>query len=75
MTFLKFLPNTRTCDKILWLGINQKTMKWDRMHITESLGELQPKHPEICDQAHRTPLELLQPPPMTAIFYIIYQPQ
>lgn len=62
--------------KIYGLGINQKIVKWARTSIMESLGELQPEHPEICDQAHGISLELLKPSQMTVIFnYIIYQPQ
>lgn len=39
--------------KAYGLGINGKTVKWEKIHIMASLGELQPKHPEICDQDHR----------------------
>lgn len=43
------------------------------MCIMGSLRELQPKHPDICNQAQRISLELLEPSEMTVIFDITYQ--
>lgn len=55
MAFLKLYQVWGRVIRVYGLGINWKIVKWERIHIMGSVGELQPKHSEICDQAHRIP--------------------